>query len=121
MIIRYNLSPTATLRTAVEEIADPVEFVRQVLQNMTGMHGDSIVRVGLKGPAERPSYRIEMLIYDKDGTDVIHEQPIVNIHGRTHKELNLTDPDHEHWSTVSMSFKEVQILLGELRAKAKQR
>lgn len=70
------------------------------------------------GDPSRPDYHVEMLIYDEDkGEVVVHHQPLVTISGKTHRQV--ADDWRRPWSDTSMTFAEVQDLLGELRQAAK--
>jgi len=106
-----------TLRTIVETLPDAQEFVRRVLGNMTGCSGDCQVRFAVDRKTRRPDYLVEMLIFDEvTGLEIIHIQSLAVVSGRTH-EGDLVDATNirRAWSTEAMTFKQVQLLLGELR------
>lgn len=80
----------ATLRTLAETLARPVEFVRSVLENMTGYYQDCQVRVAC------------------------NSDPVFQ--GKTQKgTCSMDDRAERVWSDSAMSFREVQKLLGDLR------
>lgn len=98
-------------------LADPTEFVRRVLDNMTGYHQECQVRLVIDSAPARPDYGVEMLFEDEvDGERVDIPQPMTVVPGRTHAAVLAIDvPESGHWSSEAMTFAEVQQLLGELR------
>jgi hypothetical protein len=84
---------------------------------MTGLYRDCAVRLLCNGDPMRPDYLIEMLIYDDDDGEVaIRHQSLSAISGKTHREIS--GWQKRHWCNASMTFSEVQELLGELRRSA---
>lgn len=112
-----KLPADATVRTIVDSLKTPTEFVRQVLGNMTGPQRDCQVRLLLNSDARFPDYQVEDFIYDDaDGEEIRIPIPVKIIRGRMQKELDYeNEPIPENWSNEAMHFTEVQALLGELR------
>jgi hypothetical protein len=110
------------LRTILRSLPNAEEFVRSVLANMTGYRGDCQVRISTDGRGKYPDYIVEMLIFDEEtGLEIIHVQSIAVFAGKTHKgELVDSTNLHRAWSWDALTFKEVQMLLGELRGITKQ-
>ncbi|HLZ67405.1 MAG TPA: hypothetical protein VKQ29_14320 [Aliidongia sp.] len=105
------LEPNATISDALPALADKVEFVRAILGNLMDCkraHGNANVRIGIAGTAKIPSHKVSYL-------DPAGEETIFGAYaGKTPtKDDELVRDDA--WSNASMSFLEVQALLGELR------
>ncbi|UVK37389.1 hypothetical protein LHFGNBLO_004413 [Mesorhizobium sp. AR10] len=114
-----TLQAEATLRTIADGLADRVEYVRRVLGQMTGFGGEVQVRIGVRSNPKYPDYIVEMLFFEDDDPDHPAGSAIMNIYnGRTHQYYDFDDDGLDasrNWSTVGMTFSEVQALIGELR------
>lgn len=112
------LPPDSTLKSLVDQLKKPTEFVRLVLGNMTGLQRDCQVRVLLTSDPRFPDYQVEDFVYDyQDGEEVQIPLPVKIVRGRTQKELDYdNEPIPEQWSDEAMHFREVQALLGDLRS-----
>lgn len=88
-----------------------------LLRNGPGC-GDCQVRLAVDRKTKRPDYLVEMLIFDEvTGLEIIHIQSLAVVSGRSHEgELVNSANIRRSWSAEAMTFKEVQTLLGELRA-----
>lgn len=107
----------ATLRTLAGTLVRSVDFVRSVLENMTGYYQDCQVRAACNSDPRRPDYLLEMLFFDQeDGAEVVHRQSVTVFQGKTQKgACSMDDRAERVWSDSAMSFREVQQLLGDLR------
>ncbi|TPK42644.1 MULTISPECIES: hypothetical protein [unclassified Mesorhizobium] len=114
-----TLPADATLRTIAGGLADRVEYVRRVLGQMTGFGGQVQVRVGVRSKPKYPDYIVEMLFFEEDDPDHPAGSAIMNIYnGPTHKLYDFDDDSLDawkNWSTLGMTFAEVQTLIGDLR------
>lgn len=117
-LMAMALPRDCTLRTIASELKAPTEFVRLVLRNMTGLQRDCQVRLLLTSNIRYPDYQIEDFIYDVDDGEerrIPVEAKIVR--GRNHTELDYeNEAIPTEWSLQAMHYREVQQLLGELRA-----
>ncbi len=105
----FQLEPDATIADLVTTLQEPEEYVRVVLGNMHACkqkHKDAIVRIGITGQGRMPFHKItyvengsEKLFGAFDGRNAFTD---VQIHTDT-------------WSSKSMTYLEVQNLLGSLR------
>jgi hypothetical protein len=114
-----RLRPSDTLSDILDTLKEPSEYVRGVLGNLMTCkkeHGSACVRIGTTGGGISPHYRIE-----PDGAfsrdDWLEEKFWQAYNGRNHKKLDwgFAELRDQHWSPSSMSFDEVQSLLGKLR------
>jgi len=111
MTVANILRPDATITDALPGIAAQEEYVRQIVGNLMlckRAHGNASVRIGVTGDGTAPYNRISYL----DGAEkeiafgaFVGASPFKN-------SMRVND---DTWSTASMSFGEVQALLGELR------
>jgi hypothetical protein len=113
-----SMAADSTIADAVQKLADPVEYVRRVLDKLERcrrIHGDAQVRIGVRGRVECPNYVIESLRHDtKRGHTTIHSDAAYS--GSTHRELA---PRHieetTNWSSEEMNITAVSALIGRLR------
>jgi hypothetical protein len=119
-----DLNPhTSSLRDVVQTLDRPDHYLRGVLGNMIlcrKEHSSANVRIGTTGRGIAPHYRIEpddltLTEWFDDATDL--SAFFRAYHGRSHKLLGWSQGElkHDSWSRSSMSFDEVQQLIGELR------
>lgn len=118
-----KLNGNETIRDVVSSLAKPEPYVRGVLGNMSDFRRrgiDPIVKIGTTGQGIYPHYRIEPA--NGDGSDIGAEitaflETMIAFGGRNHKPMEWTafDVRGEHWSEESMTYDEVQTLLGSLR------
>ena len=111
MTVSNLLQPDATITDALPGIIAKEEYVRQIVGNLMlckRAHGNASVRIGITGDGTAPYNRISYL----DGAEkeiafgaFVGASPFKN-------SMRVND---DTWSTASMSFAEVQALLGELR------
>jgi hypothetical protein len=102
------LPADATLETARPTLGKPEEHVRVILSNMAGcrkQHGNAHVRIGVTGKGRFPYHQI---FYLNDEAE--------NLYGCFDgKRPFVPSEDASGWSTESMSFEQVQALLGSIR------
>jgi hypothetical protein len=111
MTVANLLQPDATITDALPGIVAQEEYVRQIVGNLMECkraHGNAHVRIGITGDGTAPYNRISYL--DNSEKEVafgafVGASPFKNT-------MRVND---DTWSTASMSFAEVQALLGELR------
>jgi hypothetical protein len=106
----YSLKKDAIIADVLPTLVNPEVYVCAVLGNLSRCrktHGNAYVKIGITGQGKFPSHKV--LYTDAAGKEATygafdHNRPFtdVNIQERT-------------WSTVSMTFVEVQQLLGEIR------
>jgi hypothetical protein len=116
-----KLSHKATIADIISTLNKPVEYVRGVFGNMVDCkkeHGNAFVRIGKTGRGISPHYRVEPELSPYAIDDAF--DPIVEFtafDGRNHKKLDWEWPEvrGHHWSSETMSYEEVQNLLGSLR------
>jgi hypothetical protein len=117
-----KLPAETTIGDVVSSLDDPIAYVRGVLENMTACrrkHGSATVSIGLMGTGKAPHYRVapQNFILDVvEGKDL--SAYFVAHHGRSHQEMTDWGSDElrvTHWSRGSMTYEQVQGLLGELR------
>ena len=124
-----EIAPDATIADITHLLADAEEYVRRVMENMMSGPYDrdeAVVRIGVSGTGVAPNYKIE---YPRDQPDLVvmghtlRSQPAETHSGRSHKGLRHLDDlfRGERWSTRTMSFVDLQNLIGMLRAKRKSR
>jgi hypothetical protein len=109
--------PDARIADVIDTLDDPVEYVRCVVGNFLAHNFDrqrATVRMGVSGKGIIPNYAIE-----QGGEAGIFELRRC-FHGRNHKEILEDVFQGENWSSATMSFTEVQTLLGELRRRARR-
>ena len=103
--------PNATITDALPSLADREEYVRAILGNLMDCkrkHGNANVRIGIAGTTKVPSHKVSYL--DLTGVEIIFGAYA----GKTPAKDDVLVRD-DAWSSASMSFPEVQALLGELR------
>ena len=116
--VPVSMAADSTIADVVQELADPIEYVRRILEKLERcrrIQGDAQVRIGVRGRAECPNYLIESLRHDaKSGHTAIH--PDAAYSGSTHRELS---PRHieqaANWSPEEMNITAVSALIGRLR------
>ncbi|MDW9358925.1 hypothetical protein [Sinorhizobium meliloti] len=115
--MKAPLPADCTLWSLKGNLKDPKEFVRQVLGNMTGHQRDCQIRLALDCPALYPDYQVEFFIYDDvEGEEIAFAQTAAVFKGRGHREVTYDGTElNRPWSSKTMTFLEVQQLLGELR------
>jgi hypothetical protein len=103
--------PNATITDALPTLANKEEYVRAILGNLMDCkrkHGNANVRIGIAGTTKVPSHKVSYL--DPDGGEVVFGAYA----GKAPSKDDVQVRDDTR-STASMSFPEVQSLLGELR------
>ena len=110
----------ATIASVIHTLDKPEDYVRGVLGNM--LHhkrefGGAQVRIGTTGRGIVPHYQIEAKgSFETTAlADALFKDVVFN--GRNHERLpwDWTETKGDHWGTATMSFEEVQGLLGDLR------
>ena len=105
------LQPDATITDALPGIIGKEEYVRQIVGNLMECkraHGNASVRIGITGDGTAPYNRIS---YFNDAEKEIAFGAFVGA-SPFKNSMRVND---DTWSTASMTFAEVQALLGELR------
>jgi hypothetical protein len=113
------MEPSSRISDVLHTLADPVEYVRGIVQSFVEYQFDrarSIVRIGTSGRGIVPNYSIETP--HEHNPDVFVKRHVFN--GRSHKEILDDSFIGENWSSHGMSFLEVQSLLGQLRQSRKR-
>ena len=111
MILAEQLPQYSTLSSIVDQLADPVTFVRAIFRSM---NKEQRLRINLGTGATRPNYLFEEVMepYAKGGG---HEVEMEAFSGRTHKRLSLGAYESSgNWSAAAMTWQEVQALMGKL-------
>jgi hypothetical protein len=111
MTVANLLQPDATITDALPGIIGKEEYVRQIVGNLMECkraHGNASVRIGITGDGTAPYNRIS---YFNDAEKEIAFGAFVGA-SPFKNSMRVND---DTWSTASMTFAEVQALLGELR------
>ena len=118
---KHELAGKSTICDIIEKLDDPEEYLRSVLENMLACrkkHGTAFVRIGTTGRGIAPHYQVAPeFTWDSFAKEELLAAQFVAFHGRSHKQFNwgIEELQLEHWSDGTMSFDEVQNLLGSLR------
>ena len=116
--LQASFAADATLADDVGGLDKPVEYVRRVLEKLERCkraHGDSQVRIGLKGRSECPNYLIEYAV-ENPKTHVRSIRADAAYSGSTHRELAPKHiEDAKNWSPEEMNITAVSALIGRLR------
>jgi hypothetical protein len=124
------MQPDARIVDVIHALDDPVEYVRGIVGSFYSFPFDkdvAVVRIGVSGKGRIPNYSIEEYGETVSTTLPSGGSISTNIrlrhcfHGRHHKEILDDSFRGEKWSSASMSFAEVQSLLGHLRDKGGDR
>lgn len=112
------LEPHSRICEILDTLADPEDYIRGILGSFIEHKFDkatSVVRIGVSGEGIFPNYSIETP-YDPTyiGPRGGSVQSRCFFSGRDHQWMSIS----EAWSSGSMTFSEVQALLGRLRLKA---
>lgn len=110
MVKTGEIASDATLADIRDRLTKPEDHVATVLLTMQPCrkaHGNAYVRIGITGTGKVPYHKVVFL--DADGA----EQLFGSFDGRNMDAGNKVHEDT--WSTRTMSFAEVQALLGEIR------
>ncbi|MEQ8510451.1 MAG: hypothetical protein RIB43_15710 [Rhodospirillaceae bacterium] len=113
------ISENATIGDILSKLDNPTEYIRRVLANMhlcRKEFGSALVRIGTTGQGVAPHYRIE----PEPDLQTLAENwdaHFTAYHGRSHKRLDwgFGELEDDHWSDESLTFEQVQSLLGDLR------
>ena len=105
-----NDAPTIT--TSSRGLANPIEYVRRVLENMRRHSLGATVRVSLAEPERPADY-----VVDELNADTGRFEPVQGYDGSTHRQLSSKKLGDglNGWSLTRMDRKQVSSLLGELR------
>lgn len=129
-----RIPDTSRVADIVGSLRKPVEYVRNVLDHMhnCGLDRETVrVRIGTMGAGKMPYYKLEepKTISGKDihtgeavSTDYLDTDKIYR--GSNHKEVtHFTKRDLRdmNWSSETMGYEEIQVLLGALRKAAKSK
>jgi hypothetical protein len=120
-----QISSGAQICDLIHMLFDPIEYVSGVVSNFVGFGYDpesSVVRNGITGTGVAPNYKIEERSFRQKLTAgavslEMTVTPARTFSGRNHREMTELDDEErhsEHWSTESMSFAELKILLSSL-------
>ena len=119
-----------TIRDIADRLSQPESYVRGVFGNMAAYRkevgAEPIVKIGCTGEGFYPHYRIEpesrpdphaIIDFDMDGF-----LKLATFNGRNHSAMDWTAKDivGEHWSSGSMTYRDVQNLLGDIRGFARR-
>lgn len=121
ILAKPSLPYSATIATVVEGLSEPEEYVRGVFSNMGKRSDGRRVRISVKSNTGAPDYivdeQVEAPLDPDDATELGRSMPIDAFKGSTHKQLTFGKfDDATNWSTEAMTWKQVQELLGTVRA-----
>ena len=105
------LQPDATITDALPGIIGKEEYVRQIVGNLMECkraHGNASVRIGITGDGTAPYNRISYF-------NAAEKEIAFGAFVGASPFKNSMRVNDDSWSTASMTFAEVQALLGELR------
>ena len=117
------MEATSRIDDVLHTLADPVEYIRGIVGSFVEYRfdkADSVIRIGISGLGIVPNYSIETPC-DPDPSRMnsrVSKRHVFN--GRNHREFLDDCPIGESWSSESMTFTEVQTLLGRLRESKKK-
>lgn len=100
----------ATIEDILDKLDNPEEYVRIVLSNLSSCrkaHGNASVQIGITGEGKPPTHRVTY-------TDVNGEEETFGAFDGD-SPLEGVSLQAQVWSSTSITFKEVQMLLGQLR------
>lgn len=110
MAANDTIAGDSTLEDVRDLLLDPERHIATVLGTMTPCrreHGNAHVRIGITGMGKVPYHKVVYV----DGEGVEHLYAVYDGRNRSKDYMIHTNT----WSTVSMSFAEVQSLLGKIR------
>ena len=124
------LKPDARITDILSMLADPVEYVRGIVESVIKHSFDKercAIRIGVTGTGVAPNYSNEeprepetIEMKGEVFWTINRERMVFN--GRSHRRI-LEDffEEGESWSSVPMTFAKVQAVLGDLRRFKKSR
>lgn len=116
--VLVSMAPDSTVADVVQTLADPVEYVRRILEKLERcrrIHGNAQVRIGVRSRVECPNYLIEYLLPDARN-DHSSPHPDAAYSGSTHRELGSRHIEETmNWSPEEMNITAVSALIGRLR------
>jgi hypothetical protein len=104
-----KIPPNSTVASVWPHLAHPRQYVAGVRQKMMTCekaHGNAHVRIGVTGTGQKPCYRVFHL-NDKN------TETVYGSYWENHDPLDNGDAVTLNWSTVSMSFAEIDAYLKE--------
>jgi hypothetical protein len=119
-----QIEPGSRISDVIHILSDPTEYVRGILGNFVFYRFNpetSAIRIGVKGTGVAPNYKIEEPSVPV--TVMVGSYPLEitmtarTFSGRDHREmveLDNLERHGENWSTASMSFTELKMLLSNL-------
>jgi hypothetical protein len=119
------LPPDATLPDVLATLAKAEHYVRGMLENLYECkreHGSATARIGITGGGIAPHYRIDYS--GPENKFNIKNAVFGAFDGRNHKIIDWIEEagqldgsvlKNEHWSTRSMSIRDVAAFLGQIR------
>lgn len=110
--VKFTLPDGSTIRSIAGIVTE--EYVRSVLERVQQCErefGDALVSISLIDDTVPPSYRIDTIM-DLETGETMNWQ---NFSGRTHRPLSEAKQFRTIWSSSNMTWREVSILLGEIR------
>lgn len=111
-VLTLTLPPGSTLRSIADNLTD--EYVRAVLERVQDCEremGDALVTISLTDGQMPPSYRIDAMMDPATG-EAMNWQ---NFSGRTHRPLSDRQERQVVWSSISMTWRQLSELRGEIR------
>lgn len=127
MATRHGLPHDATVKALTGLPAKREEYVRRVLENFYTLgpgHAGFVVRIGVQGKGHSPHYKFEAAVpvTMNDVPAGVSQDTFEIFNGLNHKKMAAFEMEavqDQHWSTQTMTFAEIQAVLGELRAHRK--
>lgn len=116
-MVKIKIPEDATLADIAQALSNPVEYIRRVLASLVecGARKDRdyyAVEFSLQSDPAAPDYQIvEIMDYESGGA-----MPLNARRGKSHKVMNDDNAMKIIWWGGRTTFREVQKLLGELRA-----
>jgi len=128
-----TLSKAATVHDVLDTLPEPTEYVRRILGAFVEHQVDrdrSVVRIGVSGSGAYPNYAIEtpypagqiqksVDIGDAQVSERFERRLVFN--GRSHREVSDDVAIGEKWSSASLTYADIQALLGHLRQTSPQK
>jgi hypothetical protein len=108
-----DLPPDATIRSEMHKLGNRKGYIRGVfgrVHECKTIHGNATVRIGVEGKGLMPYYRV-LFVNSDDGAEVIFGA----FYGDSHAEFKTDEAPNKRWSSASMTYDEVEQLLGEIR------
>lgn len=126
------LPDNATFEHLQGSAAKREEYLRRVVQNLEGsgpFRTEVAVRIGIAGKGVSPHYKFEgpieyVLIEGQEEVRNTAHETFIIYNGISHRKMTafeLRDVRDEHWSSETMSYDQVRVIFGRVRAERKSK